>query len=84
MLSSVNYQKMKKAEVIDRCKKLEELLCVKNMNIAMELSSNDSKKKLEKKLDGKLIKSKYGIDYYFNTERDEDEVCINVDFKNNT
>lgn len=80
MLSSVNYQKMKKKEIIDRCKKLEELLSIKNKNIALELSSNDSKKVI----DSKKIKSKYGIDYYFNTERDEDEVCINVNFNNNT
>ena len=26
------------------------------------------------------VKTQYGIDYYFNTEKDEDEVCINVDF----
>ncbi len=80
MMGSVNYQKMRKAEVVERCRKLEELLCIKNKNIALELSTNDSKKVI----DSNIIKSKYGIDYYFNTERDEDEVCINVDFKNNT
>ena len=70
MLSSVNYQKMKKKEIIDRCKKLEELLGVRNNNIAKEL--------LEQPSD---TKTQYGIDYYFNTERDEDEVCVNVNFK---
>jgi hypothetical protein len=68
-MSSVNYTKMTKKELIERCKKLEDILTLRNINIANTL--------LEKEDD---VKTQYGIDYYFNTEKDEDVVCINVDF----
>jgi hypothetical protein len=60
---------MTKKELIERCKKLEDILTLRNINIANTL--------LEKEDD---VKTQYGIDYYFNTEKDEDVVCINVDF----
>ena len=69
-MNSVNYTKMKKSEVVERCKKLEELLMKKNLNIVKELVS-------EKEYDTKTI---YGIDAYFNKENEE-EICINVNFK---
>jgi hypothetical protein len=72
MSSTINYKKMTKQQLIERCKKLEDILALRNINIAQSL--------LEKDED---VKTNYGIDYYFNTEKDEDQVCINVDFKNN-
>lgn len=71
MIKSINYNKMKKADIIDRCKKLEEILIKKlDMNMAQQL------------LEGKQedTKTHYGIDAYFNKENEE-EVCINVNFK---
>jgi hypothetical protein len=68
-MTSVNYTKMTKKQLIERCKKLEDILTLRNINIANTL--------LEKEDD---VKTQYGIDYYFNTEKDEDVVCINVDF----
>ena len=73
-MSSVNYNKMNKQQLIERCKTLENLLVKKKINIQNELVLNQL---LEKDED---VKTQYGIDYYFNTEKDEDEVCINVNF----
>ena len=73
-MSSVNYNKMNKQQLIERCKTLENLLVKKKINIQNELVLNHL---LEKDED---VKTQYGIDYYFNTEKDEDEVCINVNF----
>lgn len=69
MSSTINYKKMTKQQLIERCKKLEDILALRNINIAQNL--------LEKEDD---VKTQYGIDYYFNKENDE-EVCINVNFK---
>lgn len=72
MISSVNYNKMKKADIIERCKKLENILITKlDINIAQQL--------LEKKEEDTI--TQYGIDAYFNKENEEEEVCINVNFK---
>lgn len=75
-MSSVNYNKMTKKDLVERCKTLENLLVKKNINIQNELVLNNL---LEKDED---VKTQYGIDYYFNTEKDEDDevVCINVNF----
>lgn len=71
MIRSFNYNNMKKADLIERCKKLEELLMIKNINIANELEHiPDSEKKNT-------------IDKYFkkiNFYEDNDEVKINIDF----
>jgi hypothetical protein len=72
-MNSVNYNKMKKSEVVARCKKLEELLMIKNINISKELLEEIPKKKEYDTI------TNYGIDAYFNKENEE-EVCINVKF----
>ena len=72
MIKSINYNKMKKADIIKRCKTLEEILIKKlDMNIAQQLLD-------EREED---TKTQYGIDAYFNKENEE-EVCINVNFNN--
>lgn len=69
MIQSFNYNKMKKADIIKRCKKLEELLMLKNIDIAKELVEEPDD-----------TKTQYGIDAYFNKENEE-EVCISLKFK---
>jgi hypothetical protein len=69
MIQSFNYNNMKKKELIERCKKLEELLMIKNIDIAKELVEEPSD-----------TKTQYGIDAYFNKENEE-EVCISLKFK---
>ena len=69
MSSTINYKKMNKQQLIEISKKLEDILTLRNINIAQNLLEKDDD-----------VKTQYGIDYYFNTEKDEDEVCINVNF----